>query len=407
MVKKYKCTFQALSGFTCEDAYVNPNTRHMGGIYDTLEDCQNVCDGYNDSVDYCTTNFNNLCKGKGYQSCIKCVQDNEKTLFARGSCTGGLYASMCALPKNKQICGEKFNVRDCPAERPKMNPYHIFEWEDPETLTKADFQQYCCTKELSPQQGPYYEDYTKCIDVLEANCDGARRASLGNCFVCGNTHMVGKMEDCPGSLLDKFCVKKDGEELCGKDKRECPNGTYKSDLDYYHPTKDNWEDRCCKRPMVKVSNSNAVLCNISKNGGKLSGPSECASKDETKGKPGDDDTCDEWYYWDKFAKPPPDSLIYGNWVGCQKNTSLLTFDDCKAGDPNKPNYCSVYKCPTTAQFNNMKTPDGKHYCKNLDNTNDCVQCIENQSGLLWRSDNKFSYKEPGCKDVRVALCSKV
>jgi hypothetical protein len=288
-----------------------------------------------------------------------------------------------------------------------MNQYHIFEWNNVADLTKADFQQYCCTQELPPEQGAYYDDFTKRIDVLEINCDGARRAGSGNCFICGNTHMVGNLEDCPGSLLDRFCAKQDGEELCGRDQRESPSGTYKADLDYYHPTRDKWEDKCCKRPMAIVSNSDAVLCDLAKTGGRISGPSACASKNRTTGIPGDSNRCDEWYYLDVHARPPPDSLVHGNWVGCQENDSWLTTDECKAGDPNKPNYCSVYKCPTVTQFNKMKTSDGKHYCKNLDSTHDCVQCIENQKGMLWNRDYKFSYKEPGCKDVRYSLCTRI
>jgi hypothetical protein len=119
---KYKCTFQPLSGFTCEDAYVNPNRKHIGNIYNNLKDCQIVCDTYNDTVDFCTSNFDKLCsnaKGKGYKSCIDCVRDNRNILLSRESCTTGLYASLCALPNNRQICGEKFNTEDCPTDRPK------------------------------------------------------------------------------------------------------------------------------------------------------------------------------------------------------------------------------------------------------------------------------------------------
>ena len=416
----YKCAFQPQQGFTCEDIHTdlsNP-TRNMG-TYETLQHCHDICDALNDQVDECTQQFNTLCgeaKGHGYKACMTCVENNRRALFDPVSCTQGLYATMCALPQNNLLCGEKFDSFDCPASHPKMNPYRVFEWNGgPDTLTKQDFQQHCCTEELSPEQGPDYEHYNECINMLEANCDGARRASVGNCLVCAQQHGWQTLEDCPGKLLDKFCQKGNGELLCGRETRECPAGTLKSDLAYYHPS-DNWEDRCCIRPSVRISNRDAVICDISATGGLIDGPLDCKEQDYTTQKPGDTNRCDEWYYWDNDA-PPPEGSIHanGNWVGCQEETSHNPlkehgglWDDCKAGDSTQVNPCSVYKCPTIDKFNKLQNTNGTHYCKNLPTTHECVQCIEGQTQTLDAGgDQRFSYRDPDCSGVRQALCEMV
>ena len=84
-------------------------------------------------------------------------------------------------------------------------------WDATMALVAANLDAVVRKTPLTHVVRPPAKSSHECADALAANCLGARRVSLGNCFVCsGSPRVARKLEaaDCQQDDIQKFCESK-------------------------------------------------------------------------------------------------------------------------------------------------------------------------------------------------------